>query len=214
MHASIAYDESLDPDQLAFHRRYGPWDPLDPRQAAELFRPTGLTWWVAGGWAIEAFTGVTRAHEDIDVSMFRRDLPALRAALRERYHVWAAGSGCLCLLDEPGRAMPEWADQVWLREHALAPWRVDVVLNPDRDGRWVSRRERSFAAPLEDITFERAGIRYLNPEIALAFKAKAARPKDVADFEVALPLMSARARQFLSDYLSRMHPEHPWRERL
>ena len=110
--------------------------------------------------------------------------------------------------------MPGWADQVWIREHALAPWRADVMLNPDRDGRWVSRRDRDFDAPLEDVTFERDGVRFLNPEIALAFKAKGMRPKDTRDLEVALPLMTDRARAWLADFLARVHPGHAWRERL
>jgi hypothetical protein len=31
-----------------------------------------VPWWVAGGWAVEAFTGVARSHEDIDLSVLRR----------------------------------------------------------------------------------------------------------------------------------------------
>jgi hypothetical protein len=28
--------------------------------------------WVVGGWAIEAFTGARREHQDLDVTFFRR----------------------------------------------------------------------------------------------------------------------------------------------
>ena len=71
------------------------WSPFDPQQAKAFFDPTGLEWWVAGGWAIEAFTGVARHHEDIDVSLWRRDVGALVRHLAGRYDVWAAGDGAL-----------------------------------------------------------------------------------------------------------------------
>jgi hypothetical protein len=110
--------------------------------------------------------------------------------------------------------MPSDADQVWLRAHALAPWRADVLLNPDQDGRWVNRRDRAHVAPLDAVTWERAGIRYLNPEIVLAFKAKHVRPKDQHDFAAAAPLLDARAREWLSQYLHRKHPGLDWLQRL
>ncbi|MDQ3479829.1 MAG: hypothetical protein M3423_00585, partial [Actinomycetota bacterium] len=89
-----------------------------------------------------------------------------------------------------------------------------VLLNPDRDREWVSRRDTAFAAPLDQVTWEREGIRYLNPEIALAFKAKLARPKDNLDFHAVLPLLSDKARGWLGDYLARKDPQHPWRAEL
>ena len=209
-----SYDLSLDDEELDFQRLYGPWDAWSPRQAREIFDPLGVEWWIAGGWAIEAFTGVSRHHEDIDVSMFRRDLPLLRQAFRGRFHLWAAGSGALSPLEDPERDIPDSADQVWLRAHALAPWRADVVLNPSRDGRWVSRRDPTYDAQLEDITFTREGIRYLKPEIALSFKAALARPKDEADLAACLPLLDGGAKAFLADYLARIEPDHSWRHQL
>jgi Aminoglycoside-2''-adenylyltransferase len=62
------YDEGLEPEVLAFQRLYGPWRPASLAQAMELFEEFGRPWWIAGGWAIEAFTGVSRHHEDIDVA--------------------------------------------------------------------------------------------------------------------------------------------------
>ncbi len=100
---------------------------------------------------------------------------------------------------------------MWIRTHALAPWVADCVLNRDRAGRWVSRRDPEFDAPLEQVTWEREGIRYLKPEIALSFKAKLNRPKDSRDLAVSLPLLDDTARAFLADYLARRDPDHPWR---
>lgn len=44
----------------------------------------------------------------------------------------------------------------------------------------------------------------------LLFKAKAVRPKDQADFESVLPLLSRERREALSGWLHRIHPVHPW----
>jgi hypothetical protein len=212
-----SYVPESTPGELAFQRLYGVWRPFDPQQAKAVFDGSGLEWWVAGGWAIEAFTGVSRHHEDIDVSFWRRDLPELVRHVRGRYDVWAAGDGSLTPVPRIGSdelVLPENSDQVWLRAHALSPWVADCLLNPDRDGRWVNRREPSWDAPLADITFVAAGVRYLNPEVALAFKAKGDRPKDRQDLEAALPLLDVVQRGWLAGFLDRVHPGHPWRERL
>jgi hypothetical protein len=183
-------------------------------EARTLLDPLGIPWWIASGVALEAFHGVPRRHGDLDVGVFRRDLPILRAGLSTRFHLWSAGSGMIRpLTDETPDPHPE-SDQIWLREHALAPWRVDVLLNPDRDGAWVFRREPSFAAPLDAVTWPADGVRYLRPEIVLAFKAKQTRPKDDVDFAATLPRLDDGAAAWLEAFLERTAPHHPWRERL
>ena len=107
--------------------------------------------------------------------------------------------------------LPEWADQVWLREHAWQPWVADVVASPDEDGRWVFRRDPTFTAPLDEVTWVDAdGIRYMNPEIALAYKAKLTRPKDEADLAAALPRLDDDQRRWLRETVARLHPDHRW----
>jgi len=54
-----------------FEARYGRWSGLTPSQMAAVFSGYSGDWWVVGGWAIEAFTGVPRKHEDIDVVVLR-----------------------------------------------------------------------------------------------------------------------------------------------
>ncbi len=86
-------------------------------------------------------------------------------------------------------------------------------MNPDRDGRWVFRRDPSLDFALDEITWVAAdGIRYLNPEVALAYKAKQARPKDEADLASALPALSGEQRRWLADMIDHLHPGHPWCE--
>lgn len=209
-------DQSAPPVWMArsdFERIYGPQLAWTPTEARDLLDGLAVPWWVAGGWAIEAFTGVAREHEDIDLSVFRRDLPAVRRRLEGDWHLWAVSDEGLTHL-APDRDMPEHAEQVWVREHAQAPWRGEFVLNPDVDGRWQLKRDPSVVLPLEDATWERDGIHYLRPELVLAHKVRAARPKDDMDLEAALPLLGPAERAWLSGFVARHAPEHPWRELL
>jgi hypothetical protein len=210
------YADGLDREELEFQRRYGPVQQPTRAQAKEFFDGFGRPWWIAGGWSIEAFTGVARPHDDLDVSIWRRDVPALAAYAEGRYHVWAAGAGGYIrpvTFERP--EVPEDADQVWLREHALAPWRYDVVLNPDRDGRWVFRRDPELDYELDEVTWVADdGIRYLTPELTLAYKAKHGRAKDEADLLAALPLLSPARRTWLADMIDHLHPGHAWIERI
>lgn len=212
--AEPASHEAHDED-AEFLRLYGPWEPLTIPEVKELFDPIGVPWWIAGGQAAEAFHETPRSHEDIDVSMFRKDLPRLRRAVTGVYDLWSAGSGALRPVNDRFPEPAPDADQVWLRAHALAPWRADVVLNRDRDGDWLSRRDPSFSAPLDEVTWERDGVRYLNPEIVLAFKARFMRPKDEHDFDAIVPRLAPAARAWLADYVERCEEAgHPWLPRL
>jgi hypothetical protein len=103
-----------------------------------------------------------------------------------------------------------------MRENARCPWRVDCITNPSRDGRWVSRRDESLEADLEDVTWVAGdGIRYLNPEVALLFKGRQKRLKDEVDLGNALPLMTPQQRDWLSAHLRSTYGDaHPWLPRL
>jgi hypothetical protein len=209
------YPEGLDSVELAFQRLYGPWKVSTPGDARRVLEGYDGVWWIAGGWAIEAFTGVRREHEDVDVSLWRRDVEQLRLHLKGTYDLWAIAGGRIQPLTDERPEQPENADQIWLRQHALSAWEFDVVVNPDRDGRWVFRRDPSLDFALDEITWVAAdGIRYLNVEVALAYKAKLARPKDEADLASALPALNGEQRRWLADMIEHLHPGHPWCERI
>ena len=63
-----------------FDRWYGGWDPLDPTTVGDFMAGFERPWWIIGGWSIEAFTGVPRAHEDMDISILSSDAEALSMA--------------------------------------------------------------------------------------------------------------------------------------
>jgi hypothetical protein len=197
-------------EEREFQRLWGPWDDLTPARATELLEGFARPWWISGGWAIEAFTGVARPHKDVDVTVFRRDVQELRRHFHGRYDLWSAGSATLRPLDD-AHPLPRWSGQVWVRAHALAPWILDVVLNPGGP-RWVFKRDRSITFPLGDATWVAAdGLRYLRPELVLAHKLRRTRMVDDRDLGSTLPLLDAEAVAFLLDLVERSDPTHHWR---
>lgn len=195
---------------------YGDWDPLTPAELKPMLEGFDPPWWIVGGFALEAFTGVQRDHEDLDLVVFSHDLAALRAQLGHRFHLWSNHGGTFRVIDDEQPEPLDPLSQVWLREDARSPWRVDCILNASRDGRWVSRHDDTLEADLVDVTWTGDdGIRYLAPEVALLFKAKHHRPKDDADLAHAWPLLDDAQRGFLRDGVERAYGAgHPWWERL
>jgi hypothetical protein len=213
MHWEPSAEDLVDED--AFRRLYGEWQALDPAGLAAFMATYHGEWWVVGGWAIDAFTGQARRHEDVDAVIWLRDLPLLRAMVGDRHHLWSAGAGALRPVNDEFPAPHEGSGQVWLRDHAQAPWFLDCLLAEDRDGLWVSRRDPDHVVPLADVTWVADdGIRYMRPETVLHHKARLNRPKDDADLAVAWPLLGAAEQDWLRDAVRRERADHPWLERM
>ena len=51
-------------EEIACGRLYGEWDAPDPAGLAVFMADYPGEWWVVGGWAIDAFTGVARPHDE------------------------------------------------------------------------------------------------------------------------------------------------------
>ena len=199
----------------AFLRLYGEWAPLTPPQMAAQMAGFDRPWWVVGGWAVEAATGYRREHEDLDVSILARDVPAFVEHLRGRWHVWNNAGGVLRPLGERWTDVEDPASQLWLRQSAADPWVVDVPLTPDRDGRWTHKFLPGEDAEVDSVTWlGDDGIRYLAPEVVLSYKARLGRPKDDPDLEACLPVLSVAQRDWLRNAVERTAPGHAWLARL
>lgn len=198
-------------------RVYGPWRAGTPADAAAAFAGYPGLWWVAGGWALEAFTGVRREHDDIDPCVLRSDLPLLRRHFAGRLDLWAAYAGALkpVLPDEhPAAAaddvLPDGCGQLWARRSAVDPWELDVLLAPGTADEWVYKRDPGIRMPMSAALWERDGVRYLRSEIQLLYKAPGLRPKDQRDLDATLPHLDEQRRRWLRDALVRTLPDHPW----
>jgi hypothetical protein len=194
----------------AFDRWYGGWEPLNPISTAAFMDGFDRPWWIIGGWSIEAFTGVSRPHEDMDISILSSDAEALRLFVGDRWTMWNVDDGWFRPFDDRFPTIrPD--SQVWVRRDARSPWVLDIPLTPDTDGRWTNKRNLAHTEELDDVTWVAPdGLRYARPEVGLMFKAAQVRDKDRADAEVAIPLLDDRARRWLRDAVARMDPQHPW----
>jgi hypothetical protein len=195
----------------------GRWDPVSPRDAADLLSASSAPWWIAGGYAIDAFLDRhdRRPHEDVDVGLFARDQQAIRACLAGWDLHCADPPGTLRSW-LPGEHLIEPIHDVWGREDTAGPWRLQLVLNPsDADGgMWIYRRDARIRLPLSELVWCSEGIPYLVPEVQLLFKSRTVRKKDAQDFEHVLPELDDARRAWLREALSLTTPEHSWLARL
>ena len=203
--------EHCSEDDAAFFDAYGDWQPLSPAELTHLLRGFGHPWWLVGGYAIAAFTGVSRPHDDIDVSFFADAVPDFVRQLAGRYHAWSNHNATFRLFDDAHPEPLHPLAQIWVRQNARSPWVLDAIPSPSIDGKWQSKRNADHVAELDDVTWVAAdGVRYLNAEIVLLFKARHNRPKDRLDFDRARPLLSAEKQAWLVEEISKLDPQHPW----
>lgn len=194
-------------------RLYGPWASRRPEDAAALLHGYRGTWWVAGGWALEAFTGVSRPHSDLDIGIPRTEVPLLLSFLRGQRDVWAA-AGSLTPLTEDSPTVPEGCGNLWLRASGADPWEYDILIERADASTWAYKRDPRITRPLADVLWRRDGIAYLRPEVQLLLKARRERAKDAQDLAACLPAMDEESRDWLETALGRSHPGHPWLLRL
>jgi hypothetical protein len=193
-----------------FYRWYGPWAPLTPPEVAARMAALPARWWIVGGWAVDAFTGVAREHEDIDVAFFWKDLPAVHAQLSPELCIWSNLSGTLRPMRSPDERLAD-ARQLWVRRDGMSPWLMDLAMTPHDGDTWISPRDDRIRMPLDDATFAAPdGIRYLRPELVLFMKARMARLKDDRDLATMLPLLEPERRRWLAEAIELVHPGHRW----
>ncbi|MFZ4239655.1 nucleotidyltransferase domain-containing protein [Streptomyces murinus] len=195
----------LDADEL--EARWA--DAWRPEQVAERLNGVNVPWCVAAGWALDLFRGEqTRDHGDLELAVPAAGFAEIRDRFPE-YAFDAVGSGKIWA--DAGAEELAATHQTWLRDPVSGQFLWDVFREPHDGGTWICRRDQSLRLPY-DATIERTadGIPYLIPELVLLFKAKATRPKDQADFEGILPLLSQARRDVLGGWLARVHPGHDW----
>jgi hypothetical protein len=196
----------------AFHRWYGGWDPLDPTSIADFMQGFERPWWIVGGWSIEKWTGVSRPHEDMDVSIFASDAEAFRLFLADRWTTWNMDAHWLRPFDHRFREVRP-GSSIWVRKDAQSAWVLDVPLTPDQGGKWTNKKLPGHTAPLDEVTwFAEDGLRYLRPEIVLFMKHQQIREKDRADAATLLPRLDHQQRQWLREAAAQVRADHPWLE--
>lgn len=213
----------FDLDDDAQSNLYGPWVARKPEDAAELFKGYRGTWWISGGWALEAFTGESRKHGDVDLYVLRSELRFLRQQLADSQDLWAlTPEGALLPLipenNPDGSAeelLPEGTRSLWTRKNGRQPWEFDIGLSATDGEEWVYQHDESVRRPMSESLWAKDGILYVKPEMALLSKARKMSERDVKDFEVALPLLDSGQRAWLRGTIGHtLGDNHPWLEQL
>ncbi len=187
------------------------WEPWSPVEVAARLQDVSAPWYVLAGWALDLFLGrQTREHDDIEIGVPHDRFPAIQVALRN-LELAVVGDGEAWPVTDDTLAKHR---QTWVREPG-GPWRLDVIRERWDGDHWVFRRDGRIRLPGTNVIARTSdGIPFLRPEIVLLFKAKAPRPKDWVDLEIALPELDRQARAWLTDALTIVHPGHPWLEAL
>ena len=210
-HRNLVEETEEDRD---FYRWFGAWDPLTPPQAADRLAGLAARWWIVGGWAVDAFSGIPRDHEDIDVAFFRADLPIVLARLSPDLCVWSNLNGTLRPLRK-AEDLLDGARQLWVRRDGDSPWLMDLAMTPHDGDTWISPRDERIRRPFDDATFVAGdGIRYLRPELVLFMKARFARASGERDFATILPMLEPERRDWLREAIALLYPGHRWLDRL
>jgi hypothetical protein len=203
------------PDHDEAIRRHGPGRRRTPHDAAARFAGFEGRWWIAGGWAIDAFAGSTREHADLDIGTPRESIAAFLRFAFPGSEVRAAAEGTLTpLLPGDEHRLPDGCGNLWLRPRGAAAWEYDVLLERVHGDTWIFKRDARITRPLAACLREQHGLAYLRPEIQLLLKAEHARPKDAFDLERCLPLLDPGDVAWLAASLRLAHPGHPWIERV
>jgi len=187
------------------------WDPWSPTEATERLRGVDAHWYVLGGCALDLFLErETRLHDDLEIGVRPEEFPEIRSALADFELVVVGDGQAWPLTDETLAAH----FQTWVREPG-GPWRLDVIRERWDGDEWIYRRDARIRLPTASVVARSPeGVPFLRPELVLLFKAKATRPKDVADFETVLPHLDAGRRSWLRDALATTHPHHAWLDEL
>ena len=178
------------------------------RQVTSLMAGFNKTWFIAGGWAIDLFIGKeTREHKDLEIALFRKDQLNIKAYLNE-WEFMKVSKGEFYTWEN------EFLDLPIHEIHAINKSngdKIEVLLNETEDNDWKFRRDLRIAYPINSVwSYSETGIPYLNPEIALLYKAKNTREKDHQDFMTIKDYLDNEKRQRLRYALELHEPEHKW----
>jgi len=189
--------------------------PTHPREILSLLGDAPFPWWITGGWALDLYLGrQTRSHFDTDVAIARRDqLTAQRFLDKWDFSSTRRNEDGEIVLHQwkPGEILGEQFPGVWARESKDDPWRFEFHFHEIDDDLWTFRYCDVVQHPRLNIGgVSSDGIPYLNPEIALLYKAARLRDVDEQDFQQALTHLNPEQRGQLSADLQTFNPRHPW----
>ncbi len=164
-------------------------------------------WAIAGGWSIDLFLNkVTRHHHDIEIIIFRENQQGLKQYL----------SGWVFTKVANG-VISSWDENEWLplpihetyAQHKSE--KIEILLNEKTEDVWVYRRDSRIIRELQKtILYTKEEVPFLSPEIALLYKSKQPRSKDIQDFNHVFEKLYHEQKSWLTHALKTLYKDHPW----
>lgn len=184
------------------------WSPISPLALPPLLQPSGRDWWLAGGWALDAWLGhPTRIHEDTDVVVFRDDIDAILGSLTGWRISLADPPGALRPWT-PGEAIPHHVHDIWCRSATSERWQFQFMVIDGTESAWRYRRDPRISGSRETLGWRNGATRVLAPEIQLLFKVRSPRRmKDEIDLRRFVPRLQQEQRRWLEDAVRLAHPD-------
>ena len=188
----------------------------EPLRAGHLLANLEISWWIAGGWALDVSLGRrSRDHADVDIAVLRKDQSSLHGSLG---HDWRFMAVDPTLGPEtrrvwrPGEGLPPAIHEIHAErggDHA------EFLLEETSGDEWVYRRDDRIRRPLGQIgAGSPLGLPVIAPDIVLLFKAKAPREQDMADLAMMLPFLQRTQVSWLRSAIGTAHAHSPFLERL
>jgi len=189
--------------------------PLPPGDIQLLLSSAPFQWWIAGGWALDLFSGEqSRPHFDTDVAVARRDQIAAQRYLQGwdfQYAVPGTSDPVVFESWKDGQILGQEIHGSWARQSSGSPWRFEFLLHEIERDIWSFRYCHDVQHPLKSIGGRTPeGIRYLQPQITLLYKAARLRQVDEEDFRRVLPCLASEQRMQLMEDILCFSPKHPW----
>jgi hypothetical protein len=181
-----------------------------PVQISAIMRDFKPSWFIAGGWAIDLFLGKeTRAHQDIEIAIFRKD----QTALHDYFDGWLLQkivNGKQVVWDRGERLILP-THEISCFNETVQPPQIEILLNESTETEWLYRRNQKIRRSLFKIQLESSsGVKFLCPEVVLLYKSKNPRAKDKQDFQAVVKHLDAEQREWLKDAIQMCDREHLW----
>lgn len=193
-----------------------PWEALTVEEINHLMKDVSVSWWIAGGWALDLHYGQqTREHGDMDILIRSEDLDALKKYLGESYELFIADNGMLTQLED-SESLSVASGSLWVRKKQGTSWLFEIMLIDSENDEWIYKRDNQIKRSISRIgALTDDGIPYIKPEIQLLYKGGSSviREKDHKDLERLLPVLKKNEIKWLYYSLrQQFNGKHPWLE--
>ena len=189
------------------------WEIVTPLQAKDLLKNFTIQWWICGGWAIELYTQEkTRVHQDIDISILRKDYSKLKGFLPD-WEFKLPKDGTFYDWNE-GEEIDKSFHALWARKKGSETWTIEFLLDESFENDWIFRKNDEIRLPLNQIGYlTKNRIPYIRPEITLLFKSAQSYTnieKNNIDFETVLKKMTKSEKSLLLKWIKIYNPNCDW----